>query len=72
MLKITCFNHEDPIILRGASKAFADGLPVCFCGSEFVKEWQKQLFFCYSSLCVLFSTGRVYGFVHMYYTIFFN
>ena len=38
MLKITCFNHEDPIILRGASKAFVDGLPVCFCGSEFVKE----------------------------------
>lgn len=38
MLKITCFNHEDPIILRGASKAFVDGLPVCFCGSEFIKE----------------------------------
>lgn len=38
MLKITCFNHEEPIILRGANKAFAEGLPVCFCGAEFVKE----------------------------------
>lgn len=38
MLKIICFNHEEPIIFRGASKALTQGLPTCFCGLEFIRE----------------------------------